>query len=347
MNIDYIIVGCGLAGIAFCEQLKINNKSFIVFDDKSQKSSVVAGGLYNPVVLKRFSKVWKSQEQLKLALPIYNTIQNRLQTKIDYKIPVRRRFTSLEEQNNWFEASDKDGLKPFLSTTLIDNQNPSIDANFKLGEVLETGRIDTKVLIDSYINELTSNNQFINSSFKHEDLFFSEHSIQYQHIQAKYIVFAEGFGLKQNPFFKNLPLNGTKGELITIKAPQLDLDYVLKSSAFIIPQKEDIYVVGATYEWVDKTNKPTIKAKEELLNKLKTFIKCDFEVIDQVAGIRPTVKDRRPLVGSHPKYKNMFVLNGLGTRGVMIGPYIANQLYNFIEKGISLDTEINIDRFLN
>ncbi len=43
----------------------------------------------------------------------------------------------------------------------------------------------------------------------------------------------------------------------------------------------------------------------------------------------------------------MFVLNGLGTRGVMIGPYIANQLYNFIEKGISLDTEINIDRFLN
>ena len=177
MNIDYIIVGCGLAGIAFCEQLKINNKSFIVFDDKSQKSSVVAGGLYNPVVLKRFSKVWKSQEQLKLALPIYNTIQNRLQTKIDYKIPVRRRFTSLEEQNNWFEASDKDGLKPFLSTTLIDNQNPSIDAHFKLGEVLETGRIDTKVLIDSYINELTSNNQFINSSFKHEDLVFSEHSI--------------------------------------------------------------------------------------------------------------------------------------------------------------------------
>jgi len=49
MKVDYIVVGCGLAGIAFCEQLLANNKSFVVFDDDSQKSSTVAGGLYNPV----------------------------------------------------------------------------------------------------------------------------------------------------------------------------------------------------------------------------------------------------------------------------------------------------------
>ena len=126
------------------------------------------------------------------------------------------------------------------------------------------------------------------------------------------------------------------------------MDYVLKSSAFLIPLKEkDQYIVGATYEWTDKTNTVTQKAKEELLNKLKTFLKCDFEVIDQVAGIRPTVKDRRPLVGAHPEHKNMFVLNGLGTRGVMIGPYIAKQLFNHIENEMPLDDEINISRFIN
>ena len=62
-NVDYIIVGCGFAGVAFCEQLIAANKSFLVFDNKSQQSSVVAGGLYNPVVLKRFTSVWKSKEQ--------------------------------------------------------------------------------------------------------------------------------------------------------------------------------------------------------------------------------------------------------------------------------------------
>lgn len=348
MEVDYIIVGCGLAGIAFCEQLYLNQKSFVVFDDQSQQSSLVAGGLYNPVVLKRFSKVWKSKEQLDLAIPVYQNIEDRLHVKLDYKIPVRRRFTSLEEQNNWFEASDKEGLKPFLNTNLITNENDAIDADFKLGEVLETGKIDTNTLIDNYKDWLKKLNSYYPETFNHNQLEVKSTGINYKTIKAKQIVFAEGFGLKQNPYFNFLPLNGTKGELLIIKAPKLKLDYVLKSSAFLIPLKEkDQYIVGATYEWKDKTNTVTQKAKEELLNKLKTFLKCDFEVVDQVAGIRPTVKDRRPLVGAHPEHKNMFVLNGLGTRGVMIGPYIAKQLFNHIENEMPLDDEINISRFTN
>ena len=66
--------------------------------------------------------------------------------------------------------------------------------------------------------------------------------------------------------------------------------------------------------------------------KLEKLISCSFKVVNQVAGIRPTVKDRRPLVGRHSTYKNMDVLNGLGTRGVMIAPYAAQQLFNHIEK---------------
>jgi hypothetical protein len=41
---------------------KQNNKS-IVFDNTAN-SSKIAGGLYNPVILKRFSEVWQAQEQL-------------------------------------------------------------------------------------------------------------------------------------------------------------------------------------------------------------------------------------------------------------------------------------------
>jgi SAM-dependent methyltransferase len=104
MEVDYVIVGCGLAGISFCEQLKANNKTFVVFDDKSQLSSTVAGGLYNPVVLKRFTSVWKSEEQIALALPVYQTIEKKLQVKLDYKLPVYRKFSSLEEQNDWFKS---------------------------------------------------------------------------------------------------------------------------------------------------------------------------------------------------------------------------------------------------
>ena len=345
MKVDYIIVGCGLAGISFCEALIANNKSFMVYNNNSQQSSTVAGGLYNPVTLKRFTSVWKSKEQLKLALSFYRNIEERLNIKLDYQTTVYRRFTSLEEQNDWFSASDKPNLNDYLSLKIHKNFNSSLDADFGFGEVLQSGRIDTKLLIEEYKSYLKTNNQITEEDFDYARLDIKEENISYKSIEAKHIVFAEGYGLKGNPFFKNLPLYGSKGELLTIYAPKLKMDFVLKSSVFIIPLGEDLYRIGATYEREDKTNRITAKAREELLEKLKTVLVCDFEVVDQVAGIRPTVKDRKPLIGSHPEQKNLYVLNGLGTRGVMIGPYVANQLYHYIENDTPLDNEIDINRF--
>lgn len=65
--LDYIIVGCGLAGISFADLALENKKSIVVFDNASQPSSTVAGGMYNPVVLKRFTAIWKAAEQIELA----------------------------------------------------------------------------------------------------------------------------------------------------------------------------------------------------------------------------------------------------------------------------------------
>ncbi|TJY37039.1 NAD(P)/FAD-dependent oxidoreductase [Pontimicrobium aquaticum] len=346
-NVDYIVVGSGLAGIMFCDVLMQHNKTFVVVDDGSQKSSMVAGGLYNPVVLKRFTPVWKSKEQLELALPRYKALEKQLDVQLDYKIPVYRLFASIEEQNNWFLASDKAGLSEYIKPEIHHIKNTSIKNDFGFGKVLHTGRIDTTALINAFKNELRNNHQLIENPFDYNAVSSNQDIVNYNNIEAKHIVFAEGFGLKQNPFFNHLPLKGTKGELLTINAPKLNIDFVLKSGAFLIPLQNDNYIVGATYEWEDKTNNITETAKNELLEKLKAFINCDFEVVNQVAGMRPTVIDRRPLVGQHDTNKHLFVLNGLGTRGVMIAPYVAKQLFEYIENGIEVDSEINISRFNN
>lgn len=345
MNVDYIIVGCGLAGIAFCEILKSNGKTFLVFDNNSQVSSTVAGGLYNPVILKRFTPVWKSEIQMDGSIPMYLEIEKELGITLDHKLPIYRLFKSVEEQNNWFTASDKPNLNRWMSTNMIKNTNSCIDAEFGYGEVQEAGRIDTPLLIKSYRRYLQKKECLITEFFDYNKLKQANGSVTYNGITASKIVFAEGFGVKQNPFFKDLPLNGTKGELLTIHAPDLKIDFILKSSVFLIPLGEDNYIVGATYNWTDKTNKSTPQAKKELLRRLKSFINCEFKVIDQVAGIRPTVSDRRPLVGVHDQHKNLLILNGLGTRGVIIGPYIADKLYNFIENQTPLEREIDIQRF--
>ncbi|NAS31465.1 FAD-dependent oxidoreductase [Flavobacteriaceae bacterium R38] len=345
--VDYIIVGLGLAGISFCEKLKEENKTFIVFDDNSQQSSGVAGGMYNPVILKRFTKVWRAKEQLDLAIPFYKKLEKRFDTQFDYKTPVYRRFTSVEEQNLWFETADKPLLEEFMHPKIHTNENKCIDTEFGYGEVLQAGRVTIDKLQQLYFQSLHESGNIETISFDYDFLKLEKDHVSYKDITSKYIVFAEGFGLKKNPFFSYLPLNGTKGELLTIKAPDLKLDFILKSSVFIIPLNDDLYRIGATYEWNDKTNQATEKAKKELVEKLRSFLKCDFEIVDQQAGIRPTVIDRRPLVGQYPKSDQVYVLNGMGSRGVMIAPYISEQLFNHLENKEELDSEIDIKRFEN
>jgi len=344
-SVDYIVVGCGLASIAFCEQLRNANKSFLVFDDDSQKSSSVAAGLYNPVILKRFTPVWMAKQQLELAIPYYHNLENLLNTKLDHPISVKRKFLSVEEQNNWFAASDQPILDNYMQPRVLKNQNNAINAPFGLGKVLQSGRIDTKKLITSYREFLNHNGQLISKTFNYQTLIYEDRFINYENFTCKNLVFAEGYNLKFNPFFENIPLVGLKGEMLIIKSPELKLDYILKSSVFVVPLEDDLYWVGATYEREDKTHSISNEAKEELLNKLKTVINCNFEIISQVAGIRPTTKDRRPLVGRHLKYKRVFILNGMGTRGVMTSPYIATQLFRHIEFDEPLDESINIKRF--
>ena len=65
---------------------------------------------------------------------------------------------------------------------------------------------------------------------------------------------------------------------------------------------------------------------------METFITCEYKVVNHVAGIRPTVVDRRPLIGGHPEYSNLFILNGFGSRGVLIGPQLSHELYKYIEE---------------
>jgi len=346
MKVDYIIVGLGLAGLAFAEELMHSGKTFVVFEDYSQTSSLVAGGVYNPVILKRFTPVWNAKEQLAIALPFYISLEKKLNTTLDYKFSTRKVFKSVEDQNNWFLASDKPILSDFMNPEIISEKIDEIIGDFGYGEVYQTGRIDTHQLISTYRDYLKENHLIRNEKFEHSAIDFFEERLHYKDLISKRIVFCEGFGVKQNPYFKDLPLKEAKGETLTIHAPNLNVTFLIKSTLFDLPLVEDIYKVGATFNWNDKTSNPSQEGRKELVDKLKKVIQTPYKIIDHSAGIRPTVKDRRPLVGIHSKHKQLAILNGLGTRGVMMAPSMGKQLYGFLEEGIGLDPEINCDRFM-
>jgi len=345
VKVDYIIVGLGLAGLVFVEKLIQAKKSFIVFEDDSQTSSLVAGGVYNPVILKRFSPVWNAKEQLSVALPFYDKLEKKFAQKFDQKFCIKKAFKSIEDQNNWFSAFDKPTVAPFLDAKLDKKTYNGVIGEYYFGNVKEGGRIDTLKLVEVYRQYLKNNHWIRFEKFYHHDILFDGNLAIYNNLLASKIVFCEGFGIKQNPYFNHLPLEEVKGEIITIYAPNLNIDFLLKSTLFVLPLGNNHYKVGATFNHKDKTSKPSVEGKEELIEKLKKVISVPYTIKEQSAGIRPTVKDRRPMVGVHHKYKQLSVLNGLGTRGVMIAPTVAENLFNHLEFGKKLDQDINIKRF--
>ena len=140
-------------------------------------------------------------------------------------------------------------------------------------------------------------------------------------------------------------MQGSKGEYLIIKAADLKERSMIKSSFFLIPLGNDLYKVGATYNRDQKDNNTTEEARNEICKKLDSLLDCPYTIIDQEAGIRPTIKDRRPLVGKHPVHDRLWMLNGFGSHGVLIGPWASHALYNRIEFGVPLLKEMDLQRF--
>lgn len=343
--IDFIIVGGGLAGIHFAKQCLLNDKSFILIDSNKNNASKVAAGVYNPVILKRYTLSWGADDQLSILDEVYQKISDYTNLTIDFKIPLRRRLFNIEEQNNWYLASEKPFLQKHLKTPISHVKYNGIKSEYGFGEVNNTGFVNTKTLIEAFINQLSFENKYRKETFIYSALEINQNSVSYQKIKAKHIVFAEGYNIHQNPYFNVLPIVGSKGEILIIKIPNLNLDFILKGNVFILPLGNDFYKVGSTYTWDDLTEEPTQEGFDYLFNEVKNLISIPFTVVKHEAGIRPASRDRKPIIGTHPQFNNLHVINGLGTRGVMIAPSMALQLFQNIINQKPLDPEADLKRF--
>jgi len=343
-KVDAIIVGMGIAGVCFAEKLVQNKKSFYLIDNKKTGSSKIAAGIFNPTVLKRYNMTWNGEQFHKNAIIFFKKIENKYKKKIIFNHDILKIFSSISDQNNWIVASKKPLLKDFLDSKIYTKKIKGIKTEFGYGVVKKCGRISTLNMINGFKNKFKNNLLYEDFDFK--KLSSHDNKIVYNNIVSENIVFCEGYGITNNPFFKNLPVTGSKGEFLIVKISNFSLNKIIKrSSIFIMPLENEHYWVGATYDNLDKKNKPTQLKKEWLIEKLESIITLPYKIIDHKASMRPTTIDRRPMIGFHPDYKNIYLLNGLGSRGILLAPTLSFWLYNYIYNGLPIPEEVDLNRF--
>ncbi|MES2678488.1 MAG: FAD-binding oxidoreductase [Bacteroidota bacterium] len=344
---DFIIVGQGLAAYVLAHSFKKHNITFTIVGDQNLSScSRIAAGIWNPVVFKRATKSWLADALIAELTVFYSDCSKTFGKKIITHRPIIKPFTEDQEKHLWLKKSKSD-LAGFIDgTTYQDSPRDLAHCNIKngYGLVQRSGNVDVAAFLDQsgiYFKE-----DLVCENFDHSRLQIFPDKVSYSNIEARQIVFCEGHLVKNNPFFRWIPLKPAKGEIMTLRVPELNFsDSIFNKNGFLMDVSEGTYRAGATYEWQDLSEVPTQKGLAELTAKVGEMIDCNFEIIKHEAGIRPSSLDRRPIVGRHPRHGNLFVFNGLGTKGVMLAPYFAKNFVNFYLQKEVLHPDIDLSRF--
>ncbi len=321
---DYIVVGQGLAGTLLTHELIDHGKKVLVIDTKLKASaSRVAAGLINPVSMKRCIPAFPDY-YLKEALNRYIELGKKLNFNFLNLKSLLRLFDSDETKALWEEKVSDKGMDIYIKEFINKNNFTFLNDYFSSAIIEPAGFLDVISFLDYSRIYFAKKGEFLDEKFDFS--LFNDSEISYKDFKADKIIFCEGFRLTENPFFNYLPLAPTKGEVMTIKIPSKKyFDKIISKDVYILPLGNYLYTVGATYNREDISDSLTDEGQSFLKERIDDILNLEYEIINSVAGVRPTVRDRKPLIGYHPENNRIGVFNGLGARGVLVGPYLSNQ----------------------
>lgn len=340
-QVDYIIVGGGFAGFFLAHQLQKENRSFVIFNGAQISGSHISAGVCNPVILKRFSTFWKSKEQMDYLETIFSEIESYTGKNYIINEPVARIFHDEAEKKQWIKNSNKEELEPFLDQQFVTLN--SVDNPLESGIVKNSCRIDVENFFKDMFQYFDEKRVIINDSFDHDSI--DTENSTYKDFQFKNIVFCEGIHTKDNPYFDRIPVLPNKGHCLEVAIDQPIDPYIVKKKHFLFSLSNGRFYYGGTYDRFDQTEEIDSEFVNELETGLQAFYKGNYSISKVKTAFRATVDDRRPILGTHPEFKNLHIFNGLGARGVLNGTYFSKVMFDYLEKNLGLDPEIDVKRF--
>ncbi len=344
MDVEVVIIGQGIAGSTLALQLINRDISFLVIDKGSTTgASSVSSGLINPITGRNYVKSWMIDELLPQSIKIYQEMEQLLGNSYINNRPIVRSIDSIEQENQWHIREADLGYQAYIGGAYDGPEYQSLlNEARSFGIVRRSYNVEVGQLIKDLRKYLLDNGQLIEESVDYNEIIISSSHVQVGDIRCTYLICAEGWGVRHNPFFNDRPFRPAKGEVLRIKMKgSFPHSHILKYHKFFVPQDEEgMFWVGSNYSWDFENERPTENGRSELTNYLNTYLKLDYEIIDHLAGVRPATKYRKPLIGRHHEHPNLILFNGLGTKGISLAPFWSERLINHLIDNKELRSEL-------
>ena len=340
----HLIIGGGIAGCSLAWRLIQRGEQVRLIDNKKNKSSSIAAGMINPIVFRRVTKSWRVDEFLPEAISFYNEIEHAVGCKFFTPIKIRRFFASHQEKTYWNEKQKTTEYKRYLSPSESHQYQFSNPKNkWGSGIVKNAYRVDAKCFMKEIHHLLNLKSVLSYEPF--DDGKFNPCKMIYKNEIFDSVVFCCGSDQDQISYFKQVEIQHTKGQLLSINSIDMTEKETWNHKGFILPIGRKSFKVGATIERGVRDNKITKQGSDYLTGVLEGVFSGKYEVSTQTSGIRPTVYDRRPVLGEHSEHKGLYIFNGLGTKGYLMAPLLAYEMMCFMLSGKPLHKEVELFRF--
>lgn len=344
-TIDYLIVGQGLAGSLLGCMFELQGYEVIIVDNTHRTAaSISAAGIMNPITGKRLNRPYLIDELLTAAFRVYPQVENLLGTPIFQRRTILRLHRSEIEQRQWKMRLASGGYVKYIGQT--DSIATGTFSHSVNGfEITRAGHLDVPHFIKIVRDRFFATARLVETEFDYSEIQILDQGTKWRDYSAKGIIFCEGYQMSRNPFFNAIELNPAKGEILNLHAPEFSEERIIQHGKWLFRTQSGDVKAGTTYSWDRLDETPTETGRQQIEDALRNFTNISFEVIGHTAGVRPVIRaDNRPVIGRHPQYRSLAILNGFGSKGVLQAPFATEQLIAHLEKRKPIHPDFNICR---
>ena len=307
-------------------------KTVCIFDNGYEGSSTtLAAGIVNPITGKNFVRSWRIHELLPVAREVYIRMSEDLGASVFTERNIIRSLYTVEDENNWIARTKDPAVAPYILSVPDDSEfRGKVFPPLSYGEMTGTFQVHMKSIIEGFRLQWKTDGIYFQEKFDYSALVKEDRRMRYKDIILGSVIFCEGYQALENPFFHNIGMRPSKGEVLFVRIPGKPFSKMYKDGVFMVPQLDDIYWIGGGYENNPPHDYPSEKGYAHLESELKRILNTPYHIVDHRAAIRPTMARRRPIIQKHEEWPELYMFNGLGTKGASLGPFFSRHLTRYL-----------------